>query len=279
MQERIIEEPKVCPFCGSPIVRLLDDGANIYCSNPKCPERQLAKLNYFVTKECMNIDGLSAKTLRKLIDALDIHTWDDLYRLKYDDICGIPGIGSKTALKIIDELWNSRTAVDPENVLMALGIPMVGKVTASLLISHFKSIKNLESAELSEIASIDGVGEVAAKYIYDYMSTAHEELENVYKYLQYEVDENKAQGAISDKLAGLILMATGTLQGFSRDGIRASVIENGGTYASGISGKLDYLIVGDKAGDSKLEKAKKLGIKMISEEEYIEMISDSYSLF
>ena len=270
-----IEEPKVCPFCGSPIVRILDEGAHLYCSNPNCPERKLAKLNYFVTKECMNIDGLSQKTLKKLINNLHISDWSDLYTLTFDDFVR-GGCGEKTALKLVDEIAKSRTAVPADRVLMSLGIPMVGKVTAKQLLEKYGSFAEIErvakSNHFSEIPNFIG-HEVGKKVLSYFRLDDNQDLQNVYKYLQTEYVKS-SPAASNDKLAGLTILATGTLSNFTRDDIKDSVVENGGTYASGISKKLDYLIVGEGAGPSKLKKAEELGIKQITEEEYLNLINN-----
>ena len=283
MKANKIIEPTVCPFCGSPIIRQLEDGAHIYCSNSNCSERKVAELNYFVTKECMNIDGLSEKTLRKLRNTLKIDNWYDLYSYNFDDFVAA-GIGEKTALKICTELENSKTKAPAENVLMALGIPSIGKVNAKKLLDTFGSIEEIEriakttQVDLTKIIShrngyeiINLIGEVAGQNVVDYMNNNSEELQYVYKY--FNTKSSKKESATSNKLAGLTILATGTLNNFSRDGIKQSVIENGGTYASGISKKLDYLIVGAAAGSSKLKKAEEFGIKQISEDDYINLIS------
>ena len=283
MKANKIIEPIVCPFCGSPIIRQLEDGAHIYCSNSNCSERKVAKLNYFVTKECMNIDGLSEKTLRKLRNTLKIDNWYDLYSYNFDDFVAA-GLGEKTALKICTELENSKTKAPAENVLMALGIPSIGKVNAKKLLDTFGSIEEIEriakttQVDLTKIIShrngyeiINLIGEVAGQNVVDYMNNNSEELQYVYKY--FNTKSSKKESATSNKLTGLTILATGTLNNFSRDGIKQSVIENGGTYASGISKKLDYLIVGAAAGSSKLKKAEEFGIKQISEDDYINLIS------
>lgn len=283
MKANKIIEPTVCPFCGSPVIRLLEDGAHLYCSNPNCSERKVAKLNYFVTKECMNIDGLSEKTLRKLRNTLKIDNWYDLYSYTFDDFVAA-GLGEKTALKICTELENSKTKAPAENVLMALGIPSIGKVNAKKLLDTFGSIEEIEKnakttqVDLTKIIShrkgyeiINLIGEVAGHNVVDYMNNNSEELQYVYKY--FNTKSSKKEIAASNKLTGLTILATGTLNNFSRDGIKQSVIENGGTYASGISKKLDYLIVGAAAGSSKLKKAEEFGIKQISEDDYINLIS------
>ena len=283
MKANKIIEPTVCPFCGSPVIRLLEDGAHLYCSNPNCSERKVAKLNYFVTKECMNIDGPSEKTLRKLRNTLKIDNWYDLYSYTFDDFVAA-GLGEKTALKICTELENSKTKAPAENVLMALGIPSIGKVNAKKLLDTFGSIEEIEKnakttqVDLTKIIShrkgyeiINLIGEVAGHNVVDYMNNNSEELQYVYKY--FNTKSSKKEIAASNKLTGLTILATGTLNNFSRDGIKQSVIENGGTYASGISKKLDYLIVGAAAGSSKLKKAEEFGIKQISEDDYINLIS------
>ena len=276
-----ISAPTVCPFCGSPIVKQIKDGAHLYCSNKNCKERLLQQLNYFVTKQCMNIDGLSEKTLRKLQDAGLVNYWYDLYSLTFDS-CVNAGLGNKTALKLIDELQKSRTSVPAENVLMALGIPMIGKVAAQELLSEFGSIKEIENAvnnvqvDNSKVISnresiIKIIGDAAAQSLISYFKENKEELQYVYTYLTYTSAASEKVSA-SNKLEGLTILATGTFQNFTRDEIKESVIANGGKYASGVNGKLSFMIVGQAAGSSKIDKANKLGIKMISEEEYLNLI-------
>lgn len=273
-----ISAPTVCPFCGSPVVKQLKDGAHLYCSNKNCKERLLQQLNYFVTKQCMNIDGLSEKTLRKLQDAGLVNYWYDLYSLTFDS-CVNAGLGNKTALKLIDELQKSRTSIPAENVLMALGIPMIGKVAAHDLLTEFGSIKDIENAVNSIQADnsnkvnqiIKVIGEAAAQSLISYFKENKDELQYVYTYLTYNSVASETVSA-SNKLEGLTILATGTLQNFTRDGIKESIIANGGKYASGVNGKLSFMIVGQAAGSSKIDKANKLGIKMISENEYLNLI-------
>lgn len=273
-----ISAPTVCPFCGSPVVKQLKDGAHLYCSNKNCKERLLQQLNYFVTKQCMNIDGLSEKTLRKLQDVGLVNYWYDLYSLTFES-CVNAGLGNKTALKLIDELEKSRTSVPAENVLMALGIPMIGKVAAHDLLAEFGSIKEIEntvnsihadnSNKVNQIIKV--IGEAAAQSLISYFKENKEELQYVYTYLTYNSVASETVSA-SNKLEGLTILTTGTLQNFTRDGIKESIIANGGKYASGVNGKLSFMIVGQAAGSSKIDKANKLGIKMISENEYLNLI-------
>ena len=273
-----ITAPEYCPFCGSPVVKQLKDGAHLYCSNKDCKERLLQQLNYFVTKQCMSIYGLSEKTLRKLQSAGLVNYWYDLYSLTFDQ-CVNAGLGDKTSLKLIDELAKSRTQVPAENVLMALGIPMIGKVAAQELLAEFGSIKEIENAanSVQSVSNGEGqsimkvIGDAAAQSLISYFKENKEELQYVYTYLTYTSVSTETVTA-SNKLEGMTILATGTLQNFTRDGIKESVIANGGKYASGVNGKLSFMIVGTAAGSSKIDKANKLGIKMISEEEYLNLI-------
>ena len=270
--------PTVCPYCGSPVVKQIKDGAHLYCSNKNCKERLLQQLNYFVSKQCMNIDGLSEKTLRKLQNVGLVNYWYDLYSLTFDS-CVNAGLGNKTAIKLIDELQKSRISVPVENVLMALGIPMIGKVAAHDLLAEFGSIKEIEntvnsiqtdnSNKVNKIIKV--IGEAAAQNLISYFKENKEELQYVYTYLTYNSVASETVSA-SNKLEGLTILATGTLQNFTRDGIKESIIANGGKYASGVNGKLSFMIVGQAAGSSKIDKANKLGIKMISENEYLNLI-------
>ena len=286
MKATKIAEPKNCPFCGSPIIRLLEEGAHLYCSNSECPERKIAKLNYFVTKECMNIDGLSEKTIRKMCKTLTINNWYDLYDYTFDDFVSA-GLGEKTALKISTELSNSREKASATRILVSLGIPMIGKVNATKLLEKFGSIKELENAATNiqylpqNIIShrqgyeiIDLIGEVAGQTFVDYVNNNKEEFGKVYEiFNNISLEKKEAASNEGCTLAGMTILATGTLKNFTRDGIKDSIIANGGTYASGLSKKLTFLIVGEAAGPSKLAKAETLGIKQISEEDYLKMIN------
>lgn len=275
-----IFEPKHCPYCGAPVVRLLDDGANLYCSNQNCSGRNLEKLKYFVSKECMDIDGISGKTLEKILadKSYNIRNWWDLYSMSKESFMNI-GLGEKTSANLVDELNKSRRA-SADKVLMALSIPMIGKVNTKKLLERFSSIQNLEDIACGPQKSMicSEIGEVAGQYVIDYMTANHNvpdsELSYVYELLTttYSDDTTALPVEKSTKLSGYIVLATGTFDNFSRDGIKESVISNGGKYASGVSGKLSFLITGHDPGPSKITKAKELGVKMITEREYMEMI-------
>ena len=272
MIERIkIIAPEVCPFCGAKVIKMIDDGAHLYCSNPNCKEKAIQKINYFVAKQCMDIENLSIKTLRLLYDKEKIHNWIDLYKLALEDLYAA-GLGPVISSKIIDSISYSRTHTPLNRILMAIGVPMLGKVTSERLVNKFKTVNELINAKFEDIASIPGIGNCAAAEIYNYIKNNKEELSYGIGEVLSPLQEEKQNSNLSNKLEGLTIMATGTLENFSRDSIKKSIIDNGAHYASGISKKLDYLIVGRAAGKSKLDKAEKLGIKLITEEEYLNLI-------
>lgn len=273
MLERIqIKAPEVCPFCGSKIVKQLENGAHLYCSNPNCKERNIQKINYFVSKQCMNIENISIRTLRTLYDSHKIHDWTDLYRLTSKDFSEA-GIGPVMTSKILENIEYSRTHTPLSKILMAIGVPMIGKVTSERIVNKFKNIDNLLNASFENISNIPGIGNCAAKEIFNYIQNNKNELIiGIGQILVPSQDNINQNYNMSNKLSGLTIMATGTLEHFSRDSIKKSIIDNGGYYASGISKKINYLIVGKAAGKSKLDKAEKLGIKIINEEEYLNLI-------
>lgn len=272
--EKIIE-PTVCPFCGAPVIRQVNNdsnaGTNIYCSNEECPERKIAKLNFFVSKEGMDIEGLSDKTIRKLVASNYIENWWDLYRLQYMDFIAC-GLGEKVSLNLCEAIEKSRKSVPAEQVLCALGIPMLGPATAKLLLEEYKDIKKLANAKSFELELIEGIGDVAAQKIASYFHSHTEEMSYVCDYLKTELGPGNIT-QVSDRLSGMTILATGALKNFSREGIIESVESNGGKYASGVSKKLTFLIVGNDAGPAKIAKAKELGLKMIKEEDYIKIIN------
>ena len=305
--ERVeIKTPDVCPFCGSKLIKKDADGAHYYCVNRHCIEKNIQRINHFCKKECMNIDGISLKTIRKMYDLCLIETWQDLYSLKYENLVN-DGFGEKTARNIVYHIEKSKS--NPQyRILMSLGIPMIGRVTSRKLIEVFGSINNLKNATIENISKVDGVGDVAAMELIRYFvenSSEIENISNIFKKSEQKKEEQKeinvkslittvenntkqanvkqeCDEKISDKkervdhVKGKRFLATGKLNNFTRQSIIDSVEEHGGIYASTIGINLDYLIVGENAGAVKLKKAKDLNINMIDENEYIQMISELY---
>lgn len=269
-----IEEPTVCPCCGGKIEKKINqdgqEGAHIYCTNPNCKQRVLAKLEYFVSKDCMDIDGLGTKIIENLYDNNNVRNWYDLYDLTLESISYI----GKNSIKIYNNIQNSRK-VTADRVLTAMGIPMIGKVAAKALLESYGSIQDIYDDIIknnaAKLLSTNIIGNVAADSLISFVTADENKIcfTKIFSLLNYLYISNKVEGG---PLSGLSLLATGTLENFPREEIKDSIINHGGKYASSVSKNLDYLIVGNKPGASKVSKATELGIKMISEEEYLNMI-------
>lgn len=269
------EAPEICPCCGSKLEKKINqdgqEGAHIYCTNENCRERVLANLSYFVSKDCMDIDGLSIKTLEKMYDVLNLRKWYDLYNYTVEDLYRI-GIG-KNAEKIVTNIQASKQK-PAERALIALGIPMIGRVASVALLESYGSIRDLyvdivDNAG-SKLFSSNIIGPAAQKELYAYVLKNTNDFNFLFNLLNftYICKAKSTDGPLSGKT----ILATGTFNNFSRDGIKDSVIQNGGTYASSVSKKLDFLIVGSAPGSSKIDKANALNIKMITEAEYLDLI-------
>ena len=270
-----IEEPTVCPCCGGKVEKRINqdgqEGAHIYCTNENCRERVISGLSYFVSKDCMDIDGLSIKTLEKMYDSLNLRKWYDLYGYTVEDLYSI-GLG-KNAEKIYSNIQMSKQ-MPAERALIALGIPMIGKVASIALMEAYGNIRDMYVDIIdnagTKLYTENPIGQAAQKELCAYVIKNSKDFLVLFDLLNftYIYKVKPADGALSGKT----ILATGTLKNFSRDGIKESVIQNGGNYASSVSKKLDFLIVGDAPGSSKIEKAKALGLKMITEDEYLALI-------
>lgn len=268
------EIPTVCPFCGSELVKKDEDGAHLYCTNNGCGERLIQKLNHFVKKGCMNIDGLSIKTIRKMFDAGIVTRWQDLYGLDYDTLVGV-GIGKGVSKKILVQIGESVMNGNGYKTLASLGIPMIGDVTSKKLMEHFGDIEELVKADVSEIAGVDGVGDVAASELVKYVSENGDEIADVIRLLptKYEKKVVAPVEGVNMVFAGKKMLATGKFDNFSREEIKESIVAHGGIYAATIGFSLNYLVVGKDAGAAKLKKAKEYGVVLMTEAEYLEKIS------
>lgn len=265
------EEPVVCPFCGGELTKISDEGAHLFCTNKECEERIVQKISYFVKKECMNIDGISEKTIRKMYKSINLRSWQDLMLSSASGAFHYVFGDGKSTENLNNSIRKSMENCYGDRVLCAFGIPMIGKITSQKVMERFKNFDNLVNASLDDILSVEGIGTVAGTKLYEYIRENTQEFEDAKDWFKcYVEDKPVAEWA---PLSGMTILATGTLENFKRDEIKASVIENGGKYASGVSGKLTFMIVGSDAGKSKIDKATALGVKMITEAEYMKMIS------
>ena len=261
--------PEFCPSCGSKVVREKDEAA-IRCNNTACPAQLLRHLIHFVSRDAMDIDGLGPAVLEQLLQAGLINSFVDIYNLRAIDVASLDRMGEKSALNLMDAIEKSKSA-EIYRLIYALGIRHIGQKAAKLLCEHFLSIDAIFDADIGEISAIDGFGDIMAQSIYDYFS-----LDETKKLISELKDCGVVMAPLEKKSAdGVFLnktfVLTGTLPTMKRSQAQKIIEENGGKTSSSVSKKTDFVLAGEDAG-SKLTKANALGITVISEEEFLEMI-------
>ena len=267
-----VEFIKRCPECGTPLVRYEGEAA-WYCPNDACcPPQIKGRIEHFIARKAMNIDSLGPETVDEYYRRGLIHNVADLYDIDVQQING-DGSRTKSAQKIVNGIERSKE-VPFERVVFALGIRFVGETSARLLARHFKSMDALMGAGLEELQEVEGIGEVMAKSIIGYFHNDQNRqiVERLRGYgLQFALSAEQTEAA-SDKLAGQSIVISGVFAHHSRDEYKLIIEQNGGKNVGSISGKTSFILAGDNMGPSKLEKANKLGIRIVSEDEFLEMI-------
>ena len=266
-----------CPECGTPLVRYEGEAAH-YCPNDTgCPPQIKGRIEHFIARRAMNIDSLGPETVDEYYRRGLVHNIADLYTIKVQDING-SGNRERSARKIVDGIAASRQ-VPFERVVFALGIRFVGETSARLLARHFKTMDALQNASMQELMEVEGVGEVIAKSVIAYFHNQVNQdiVERLRSYgLQMRLSEEQISGA-TDKLAGKSIVISGVFAKHSRDEYKALIEQNGGKNVGSISGKTSFILAGDNMGPSKLQKAEKLGIPLVNEEQFLEMIGGDAS--
>ena len=262
-----------CPECGTPLVRV-EGEAGHYCPNSDgCHPQIIGRLEHFVSRKAMNIDTLGPERLEMLYEAGLARNVADLYDLRREQLVGLgtdATIQDKGADNLLAALEASKQ-VPFERVVFALGIRYVGEVGAKKLARYFKNMDALMAATEEELAQVEDVGEVTAKAVSEWFSDA--EHRAIVERLREAGLQFSGQWSVgSGKLEGLTLVVSGTFQHFSRDEIKADIESHGGKVSGSISGKTSLLVAGEKMGPEKLKKAEKLEVRIISEEEYMEMV-------
>lgn len=263
-----------CPECGSPLVRYEGEAAH-YCPNETaCPPQIKGKIEHFISRKAMNIDGLGPETIDLLYREGLIRTAADLYQLTTDQLIGLDRMGAKSAENMVQGVAKSRE-IPFERVIFALGIRFVGETVAKKLAKAFQKMEPLEQAEFETLKSVDEIGEKIARSIIDYFS--NEENRHLINRLkeagvQFQQSE-KEQREYSNKLAGESIVISGTFRHHSRDEYREIIEKNGGRNVGSISAKTNFILAGENMGPAKLEKATKLGVKIVNEEAFLARIS------
>lgn len=263
-----------CPECGTPLVRFEGEAAH-YCPNETaCPPQIKGKIEHFISRRAMNIDGLGPETVDMFYRLGLIKDAADLYRLTVDDIKDLDRMGQKSAENIVNGIAASRS-VPFERVLFALGIRFVGETVAKKIARSFKSIDEVEQATLETLVNIDEIGEKIAQSIVSYFANPlNRSLVDRLKEagLQFSRSEEDLSG-YTDKLVGQSIVISGVFEHHSRDEYKEMIERNGGKNVGSISSKTSFILAGANMGPAKLEKAQKLGIRIMSENEFLDLLS------
>ena len=266
---------KTCPECGTPLVRYEGEAAH-YCPNDTgCPPQIKGRIEHFIARRAMNIDSLGPETVDEYYRRGLIHNIADLYKIQVQDINGT-GNRERSAQKIVNGIAASKS-VPFERVVFALGIRFVGETSARLLARGFKTMDALQAATMQQLMDIDGVGEVIAKSVITYFANPvnQEIVARLRSYgLQMQLSEEQIEGT-SDRLSGKSIVISGVFTKHSRDEYKALIEKNGGKNVGSISGKTSFILAGDNMGPSKLQKAEKLGVPLVDEATFLEMIGEA----
>lgn len=268
--------PETCPSCGERLFWDSEEGDSgaLRCQNPACPAQLERGISHFASRGAMNIDGLGPALVRLLIDEGLIADAADLYTLKKEDVAALPRMGDKSAENLLAALERSKTA-GPARLLYALGVRHVGEAAAEAVIGRFRSLDALFDADAGSLADIPDIGEITARTVVEFFALPEtrrlaDKLRDAGVVTALPADA-VPDGPASEKLAGMTFVLTGTLPSMTRDEASALIKQNGGKTAGSVSKKTTYVLAGSDAG-SKLTKANELGIPVLSEEEFLDMI-------
>lgn len=262
-----------CPECGTPLVRI-EGEAKHYCPNAEgCTPQIVGRIIHFISRKAMNIEGIGDETAELLYKSGLVRNVADLYSVQPQQIASLPRMGVKSAENIMHNLALSRE-VPFSRVLFALGIRFVGETTAKYLAQHFRSMNALMAASVEELAEADEVGGKIAESIRAYFADERNvEIINRLREVGLQMEESERE-MVSDRLAGVSIVISGSFERHTRDELKALIELNGGKNLAAVSGTTDYLLAGDKIGPAKLQKATKLGVKIISESDFEQMIAE-----
>ncbi len=269
----------VCPECGTKLIRYEGEAA-YYCPNAiSCPPQIKGRIEHFVSRKAMNIDGLGTETIDLFYQAGLIKDIADLYTLKAMDICRLEGLGEKSAVSIVHGIEDSKK-VPFERVLFAIGIRFVGETVAKILARAFKSMEALENATMEQLTAVNEIGVKIAQSIVTFFADERSRaLVNRLKEfgLQMELAQEEQEGG-SDLLKDKIIVISGVFNHHSRDEYKALIERHGGKNSGSISAKTSFVLAGDNMGPAKREKAQELGVRLVSENEFLEMINEKPSI-
>ena len=262
-----------CPECKSPLVKNQGE-ANHYCINKNhCSPQIIGRIQHFISRKAMDIDGLGDETVALLVNSGIIKDYSDLYKLKIEDVIGLERMAEKSSINLVDGIKKS-LEIPFERVLYALGIRYVGSTVAKTLARHYKNIDKLISSNSIELESVDEIGEKIASSVIEFFSDKENiEMINTLKSydLQFKLEENNNE-TTSEILIGKSIVVSGVFEKYSRDELKKLIEINGGKVSSSISKNTSFILAGSNMGPSKKQKAEELGVKIISEEDFVKII-------
>jgi DNA ligase (NAD+) len=267
--------PHNCPVCSSLLVRK-DGEAGHFCTNYKaCPPQVKGKIDHFIARKALNIDGLGEETVDLLYENNLVKNVGDLYHLTFDQLLKLERMAEKSANNLLQGLENSKN-IPFERVLFGLGIRFVGETVAKKLAKHFGSVDELIKASYEELIEVDEIGEKIAYSVIEYFSDIESvKLIDDLKKVGLQFQTTKSQ-SIEGVLTGKTVVVSGVFSSFSRDEMKELIEQNGGKSGSSISSKTDFLVAGENMGPSKLKKAVDLGVKILSEDEFVKLLNNKF---
>ena len=265
-----------CPECNTALVRTVGE-ANHYCPNfYGCPPQIIGRIQHYISRKAMDIEGLGGETVALLFNNGLVHNYADLYELTVEQILPLERMAQKSAENLVKGVENSKS-IPFERVLFAIGIRFVGETVAKKLAKHYKNIDALSQATLIDLILVDEIGERIAQSVLDFFENQENRIiiERLKSFgVQFEIVE-KINPNATDKLSGKIFVVSGVFEKFSRDDLKKAIEDNGGKVGSSISAKTDYVVAGDNMGPAKLDKATKLNISIISEDDFMNLINNA----
>ncbi len=260
--------PKVCPVCGAPVERD-EDGAHTRCTGAECPAQLLRNLAHFASRDAMDIEGLGIAVVENLVGAELVKTPGDLYFLKEEDVAKLDRMGKRSAHKLLAALEKSKEQ-DLSRLIYAFGIRQVGQKAGKVLAARFQSLENLQNATLEELTAVDDIGEITARSVLDWMASPQSR-HLIERLREAGVNMTAAEQGSDQRFAGMTFVLTGALEKFTRDEASEMIEARGGKASGSVSKKTTYVVAGEAAG-SKLRKAQELGIPVLTEDEFLELL-------
>lgn len=280
MKTYVVDSPSICPFCGTKTInRQNSDGENsvdIYCPNQNCIGIKKSHLSFIISKSCFDIKDFGEATVNLLYDNNVITNWWEIFNLTIDDLINKVNLTQYSAEKLYYNIQNVKSNINGADILFSLGIKSIGKIKATKIINILGSLDNINFDDNIINQLNDEIGPESTKtLISGILSDYNKNIISYFKSNNFNITNSKIEiEKVSNVFNNMKLLASGTFENYSRDEIKKVIESHGGTYASGVNKTLDILICGKNIGPSKLEKAKKLGIKMINENEFEKMLKN-----